>query len=334
MKNKHQDNFYTLDLDKLQKGDIILSNSKDRISKTIQIVTLGKYSHARLYLGESSYAEAAGPGIRITASNPQRLFFQSEKECKVLRLKEEPDEEIIDEVINGARRLIGTEYSLSEAKLVALRRKHSAKEVNRQFCSRYVAQAYENAGIEIVDSTDYCSPNDIGRSSKLREVEDCLRVSSAQEVEKFNKESPELRKSDEALNYIFTRASEISEMDIQTFEQFNSVLLIKPDLDEDFSRILLESGYLGLWKLETTEEPWSFNRKLLEEKIGNPNQLLGLSIIKLGQTNEFLKRIDPTLELLKKTREKFSLKSLDLQIELFKTLKDLCETKLKVYAIK
>ena len=42
----------------LQKGDIILSTTSDSVSKVVKFATNSKYSHARIYIGNSQVIEA------------------------------------------------------------------------------------------------------------------------------------------------------------------------------------------------------------------------------------------------------------------------------------
>lgn len=322
---------YTLDSSVLRKGDIILTTSKDKISNLIKVITLGPFSHAMLYLGGDSCADAGGPGIRVTSHNIQRIFFKSPKHCAVLRFKQAVPNQIMDSIIMNARRFIGMEYSLSEAKLVALRAKFEAKEINRQFCSRYVAQAYESVGIEIVDNTDYCSPADIYNSKKLIKVENHLRVASEKETELLNKPSIPLGQQDNATDYIFTKAKELTGFDIQTFEQFNGVLIKIPSFDQNFRNILKDSGFLSLWQIEKNENPWFYDFNLLKAKFPDSDYLKWFGNERLVKEFEIRKRFDITLQTLRTAFKSANLETLKLQIELYETLIDLSKTREKVW---
>lgn len=260
-------NLYTLNASNLEKGDIILTTSINKMSNIIRIVAFGPFSHAMLYLGDYSCVDSGGPGIRVASQNIQRIFFESVKFCSVLRLINKPPELMMEKVINYARRLIGTEYSISEVRLVALRVHFPAKEINRQFCSRYVAQAYESAGIILTNNPDYCSPVDLYNSHYLKKIKNPLRIASETEINIFSKESLSLSAKDCADEYIFSNAKSLTGSDIQTLEQFNEFLLNNPQFDNDFSTILNDSGYLDLWKIEKKENPYFYDYNTLKNKM-------------------------------------------------------------------
>ena len=325
MNSNQEKKLYTLDDTLLKRGDIILTTSKDRISNVIRFVTFGSFSHAMIYLGGQSCSDAGGPGVRVASHNTQRIFFDSLKHCCVLRLKAEIQESEMDNVINNARRLIGMEYSLDEAKLVALRVKFSAKEINRQFCSRYVAQVYSNEGINIVRNSDYCSPVDIYNSDLLMKIEPCLREASKEEIDVLGQESIPLSAKDYADEYIFSNASKISNHDIQTHEQFNGVLLRNTNLDREFSEILRDSGFLDLWKLEKNGNPWFYDFNLMKHKYPDDDFLKYLGTKQLPVETELKRGWILTLKTLRNSNSGKNLTTLNLQIELYEKLIELSD---------
>lgn len=325
MNSQEEKKLYTLDDTILKRGDIILTTSKDRISKVIRFLTFGPFSHAMIYLGGQSCADAGGPGIRVASSNTQRIFFESQKHCCVLRLKEDIPESVMDNIINNARRLIGMEYSLDEAKLVALKVKFSSKEINRQFCSRYVAQAYSNEGLNIVRNSDYCSPVDILNSDLLLKIEPCLREASKEEIEILGQESVPLSAKDYADEYMFSKASEISGYDIQTHEQFNGVLLKHPNLDKDFSQIMQDSGFLDLWQLEKSENPWFYDFQLMKKEYPDDEFLRYIGAKQLPVETELRRGWSLTLQTLHNSNAKIKLDTFELQIKLQEKLIELSD---------
>lgn len=322
---------HTLDSSVLKTGDIILTTSKDKLSNAIKIITLGSFSHAMLYLGDDSCADAGGPGIRVTSHNIQRIFFESPKHCAVLRLKQAVPRHVMGLIIMNARRFIGMEYSLSEAKLVALRAKFEAKEINRQFCSRYVAQAYESVGLKIVDNADYCSPVDIYNSKELFKIENHLRIASEEEIELLNRPSKSLSHNEDATDYIITQAKELTGLDIQTFEQFNGWLIKIPSLDQKFAEIVKESDFLNSWQIEKNENPWFYDFRLLKEKFPDSEFLKYFGNERLVKEFEIRKRFDITIQTLKTAYQSSNLRTLKLQIDLYETLIDLSKTRETVW---
>lgn len=321
MKTSNSKKLYTLNSDVLERGDIILTTEKDRISNIIRFITLGPYSHVMLYLGGHSCSDAGGPGVRVASHNTQRIFFDSPNHCCVLRLKKKLSESEMDSIVDYARRMIGMEYSLPEATLTALRVKFSAIEINRQFCSRYVAQAYENGGISLVNNPDYCSPVNIyDNSNLLTEVESHLREATEEEIKEMTKKSIPLSAKDYADEYIFSNAKQISGYDIQTDEQFNGVLMSSPHLDSQFANLLKDSGHLDLWKLEKDENPWFYDFELLKETCPNIDSLRKMGRDNLPMEKELQRGWNITLTTLRKYYELSPLETFKLQIELHNTL--------------
>lgn len=323
MNSRKEKKLYTLDDTLLRRGDIILTTSKDRISTVIRFLTFGPFSHAMIYLGGQSCSDAGGPGIRVASNNTQRIFFESHKHCCVLRLKEDISESDMDNIIDNARCLIGMEYSLDEAKLVALRVKFSSKEINRQFCSRYVAQAYSKEGINIVRNPDYCSPVDIFNSDLLIKIEPCLREASEEEIEVLGQESIPLSAKYYADEYMFSKARELSSYDIQTLEQFNSVLLKHSNFDVDFSQIMQDSGFLDLWELETKDNPWFYDFQLMKQKYPDDDFLRDIGAKQLPDETELRRGWNLTIQTLRNSNVRKYLNTFELQIKLHEKLIEL-----------
>lgn len=71
---------YLLDFNKLQIGDIILQSGTSKFSWWIKKITGSNYSHAMLYVGESTI-HALTNGVYST--NPQRIIVDSNNDLKV-----------------------------------------------------------------------------------------------------------------------------------------------------------------------------------------------------------------------------------------------------------
>jgi hypothetical protein len=267
---------YLLDIDKLEAGDIILTRSNTEISERVRRLTKSEYSHAILYVGVSSCIESDGPGVQ--SQNIQRLLYENETDVKVLRLKADKAKIAIPNVIVFARQKVGTEYSVSEAIEAVLKREVNAKETNRQFCTRFVAQAFESTGIRLVDNPDYCNPEELLKSDLLIEVKEPLREANAAEIEFANSESP-LKKQQDIHNTIFNSARKLSGSDIQTFEQLSKFVLENPDKEPQITKIIEESGYLTMWQMDTESNPWHYDPKLFFEHYKHPRQILDCLVL-------------------------------------------------------
>lgn len=158
---------YLLNCEKLLPGDIILTTYDDDGSEFIREETHSKYSHAMLYV-DMSIIEATSKGV--FSCSPQRMLFHEKSDVIVLRYCNLSNEQQRD-IVNSARFKVGTLYSYKEAySTLYLNETSTSAKSFKQFCSRLVAQAYKKANIPIVRNSDYCTPQDIFMSEKLKEV--------------------------------------------------------------------------------------------------------------------------------------------------------------------
>ncbi|TAE18816.1 MAG: hypothetical protein EAZ95_03115 [Bacteroidetes bacterium] len=315
---------YILDIEKLEAGDIFLTRSSSRDSKLIRQISQCDYSHAIIYVGASSCIESDGLGVQ--SQNIQRLLFENESDILVLRVKDDSFKKMLSEVIVFARQKIGTEYSTTEAKLARLEKNLSAKETNRQFCTRFVAQAYQNAGIQIVANPDYCSPNDIQGSKLLSITNNVLRAALKLEIDFAKSENP-LEKQRDIHNFIFENSRIVSEQDIQTFEQLSKYVLEYPDKEKDIVEIIEKSGYLDMWKGDVERNPWYYDYKEFLKHYANPKQRKEVGYFFATTEKETRERYYQTLETVKFGYSFYGQKYFEIQIELYKKLIELSETR-------
>ncbi len=250
---------YILNLSKLEVGDIFLISRDDPKSEKIKKLTQCDYTHAALYTNRGSYIDSDGLGVQ--SGNTQRLLFKNEDEIKVLRLKDDIYKSLITEVINYTRRKIGTEFSGSEVRNTFINKSTLPQEPNRQFCSRLVAQAYQYAGIYLVDNPNYCSPKEILDSKLLIEIEEPLIKASQADIEFAESDNVSLGQRDIIFN-ILEKVKNLTNKDIQTFGQLSEFVLNNPDKENKISQILEESGYLTMWKIEKERNPHHYNSML------------------------------------------------------------------------
>lgn len=240
------------DLEKLKAGDILLTGGKGKISSAITLTTLSRYSHAALFVDSTGFIEANLDGV--TVNNPQRQLFDSVDAVTLLRLKDEPEPEIISKICLYAYTKVGTEYSKSEA-TKALVRGMGKQELNRQFCSRLVAEAFAHANINLVENPRYCTPKDLLSSPIVAEVDDFLRSPSPAEVEFAESHSP-LDDQAEIIAIFLEDVRIVSNEDIQSMRQVIYLLIEHPELDETVTNLLKASGYLEIYKWDEENNPW------------------------------------------------------------------------------
>lgn len=313
---------FILDASKILPGDVVLTAETRTLSKIVRKATHGSFSHAILYLGDSSYIHSDGAGVH--SGNTQRLLFSRESQALVLRLRDRQDTQITT-MCMFARTQIGKEYSVLEAARSKLKRNSSTvAHSNRQFCSRLVSQAYAHAGIFVVKNPDYCYPQDIAKSTLMMTVKSCVKRASFEEIE-FAKSDNPIAKQTAITNSIIKDIKTLSGTDIQTFEQVSNYLLENEKHDQEITRILQESGYLSFWQIDFQKNPWRYD----------PEAFLALNVKKQKK----LEIAGANMEAAKSQKKQFTfmyvqymqlwnrkkLKYFSLQIDLYITLINLTD---------
>jgi len=134
---------------------------------------------------------------------------------------------------------------------------------NRQFCSRLVAQSYAFAPVKLVPNADYCYPKDLGDSSLLRVISDCLRQASDAEL-RFAEDDNPLERQTQATNFILAEIRKLTGSDIQTFEQPVPYLMANPQHDKEVAEMVRASGYLYLWAIDVDRNRWRYDSAVFQ----------------------------------------------------------------------
>lgn len=252
---------YVLNYFDLRMGDIILLRTLDRTCERIRELAKSQYSHAIIYQGNFSCLESHVWGVK--SLNPQRIGVSNPNDILILRLKEDLSDFEMIQIINAAKRKVAISYAsrreLSRSYQESL---ENAIEANRQFCTRFVAQSFEEGGFPIVPNSDYCSPRDIEQSLELKVIPDMVRLANSEE-EKLVLEENTLVDIQEQVTYLFfENVRAVTASDIQSFQQLDEFLESNPDFDTEVSRLLTESGYLNLCEKseEMTPELYDFEK--------------------------------------------------------------------------
>ncbi len=246
---------YIIEITKLQAGDIFLTTQKHVVSKAIKTFTSSDFSHAMLHVGDGSYIHSDGDGVH--AGNVQRLLFKHKEYVQVLRLREDIDRNLINAACAFARREVGKQYSVKDA--INTKNPFSKRTVtNRQFCSRLVAQSFESVGLNLVENSSYCTPQELDDSELTVRVSGCVREAREAEIE-FAKTDNPLEKQARITNEIIAKVRSITQQDIQTFEQLLNYLLENSEHDTAITNVIKESGYLFMWQHEINTNPWRYS---------------------------------------------------------------------------
>jgi hypothetical protein len=243
---------YIIDMDSLREGDVIFTSQKGIVSAAVRKATSSNFSHAILYVGQGSYIHSDSKGVR--SDNIQRMLFRTSDMVAVLRPK---DCSLGARAVLFSRGEIGKEYSVREA-LAAKSSVSDPELLNRQFCSRLVAQSYAHAGLKLVPNPDYCSPQDILESSELEVVSGCVRKAAKEEVEITKTESP-LETQTKITNSILKQARKLAKTDIQGITGLTQFVIDNPGFDSGILKIVEKSGYLGMWYRDVENCPWRYD---------------------------------------------------------------------------
>jgi hypothetical protein len=271
---------YILEQSMLMKADIILTANKNLISKSIRYGTSSDFSHAILYVGGSSYIHSDSKGVH--SGNTQRLLFDKESEVVVLRdisLTEKEKNSICD----YARNNIGKAYSKKEALKTILPKVNI--NLDRQFCSRLVAQSYSEGHHNIVKDINYCSPQEIYESKQLKKIDNIARKASKIEIEFAESDSP-IKKQEDITNNLLAEIRKITSQDIQTIDEISTFLIKNQSYDLIITDIIQESGYLSMYEDEMTKNPWRYSKSKFLELAMSKTKLLNLANFELNLFND------------------------------------------------
>lgn len=308
----------------LEFGDIILIKSNSDVSERVRQLSGSQFSHAMLYVGLSSYIDSDGKGVQ--ANNIQRKLFESSDDVKVLRIKDASSKDKLIHITNFARTKIGTEYSVREA-FAALRDSSEleAQEPNRQFCTRFVSQAYQSAGINLTDNPDYCLPDELLNSKELFEVLDITREANQAEIE-FAESNSVLQTQIEIHNNIFKGIRDISGADIQTFDQLEELLKLKPEYDETITKLVSESGYLTLMDNDFEKNPQHYYGHLFEKFYGQDSLNAAKTILRIDEP--LYNGYQHILKHFSNLNQEYPRQYFQMQIELLKRLIEFSKSRL------
>lgn len=171
---------YTLDLNLLKVGDVILTADKTFSSYMVRLGTLGRFSHASIYLGRT-VIEATPDGV--FSVNPQRILRADNNHIAVYRHKTGLSKEQVRKLIEYAHSKVGSLYAFSETVLMQVRSKLGTGETKKLFCSRLVAKAYQYAGVDLGNLRDpsYCTPQQLKLCNVFTKVPNAVKGANEQE---------------------------------------------------------------------------------------------------------------------------------------------------------
>ncbi|WP_436873699.1 YiiX/YebB-like N1pC/P60 family cysteine hydrolase [Kosakonia sacchari] len=258
---------YIIDRDLLQIGDVVLTSASTALSKGVRTFTKSDYSHAMIWVG-GTLIHSDGGGVY--SKNVDRLLFPAPDRVRVLRCKEQLTDEQMLSIITFARSQVGKLYSVKDAINAKLKLNRVANQ--KQFCSRLVAQSYRNAGIDLVDNADFCSPEEINSSELLYEVENYLNFATSSQIEFSNT----VDHNEEIQRNTMTMLENIREAfnpSIQTLSDVLDHLNNHPEHDRPITDFAIESGYFNHAEYDILKNPWRYSDTLFLEHTNNDESL-------------------------------------------------------------
>ena len=306
---------YVYDISKLNPGDILLERYDDKLSKFIMDKSNSDFSHAILYDGNGSNLESTLD--IVVANNISRTIIDDSQSVSVYRLKDcYYDPIVIEKAISYARLVYGTSYSQKDARAIITGIKD--KDINRQTCTRMVAQAYAVAGIKLVQDPDFCSTKEIEESPFLVRVDNVVRIANSLDIEFADSEDVTVEMTIATIKLLRT-IRKITGYDIQTLNQVLFYLLEHPETDKEISQAAIESGYFNVWKSEKDKNPWSYDTDLYFKKYKKMSLPAAMSHFKDLQSTWFRFQ-NEYQKFLKMTDDQKKLTYIQLQTSLYKDL--------------
>lgn len=304
-----------LNHDWLQRGDIILTTTTAAVSKGIRIATGSDISHAMIYVGQCSVIDATNECVQ--ARNTQRLFFEDTCAIHVMRLRGGLLPAIMDAVCTSVRKKVGTQYSIPEAMKCVVG--GSEQWSRKQFCSRLVAQAFAEAGINLVDNVNYCSPADLKRCPLLIEVPDStVSVAEEEEVESWEKREDATKVMRETTNTLLDGARKRNPR-IQTIQDLVNHLINNPADDGYLSDVLEMSGYLYVWQRDKEKNPWQYDLSLLTQTL-TPDLARAYCEIILRDRDEEGCRFEESRREMEQILQRYNLRFFQKMLKLYEDL--------------
>lgn len=247
---------YIYDLNLLLPGDVILKRDPVcKISDRVMTSTNSEFSHAMLYLGNSSYIDV---GRRVQARNLQRYVFESPENTCLLRLKKEFwDGDTIYRAIQYARSVVAEPYSIRDALNLEAGRILTYTD-NTQICTRLVSKAYEYAGLKIVDNIEMCTPQEIKESKSLHTIEGCCRVASDFDI-RFSKTHDVVDDMIEATDKLIVSLVGYGDGKLRSIENITNYAINHPQDDDSIAELLQASGYLDVLDLDKQYNAYHYN---------------------------------------------------------------------------
>ncbi len=249
----------------LQRGDVLFTRSKF-VGTGIAKATNGRFGHVMLYLDNMIiHADTKG----VWSKNPQRILMNDQSRLAAYRLKKPLSSDHLERIESYARSRVGSLYSISQA----FQSLHTHKErisdryvLDRQFCSRLVAQSFAEVGANLVADFDFCTPNEIAESTLLEEVQHAVVLASAADMTFYKTPDFNLEIQVETyrwLNQVRSLAEKHQLRPIHAQSDVGQWVLDHPQFDAEICRYIQSTKYLTLYDADKRKNPWRYNPQMM-----------------------------------------------------------------------
>jgi hypothetical protein len=318
---------YVIDRSKMEPCDIILTSDKTVTSKGIRIATLGKFSHAAIYVGGTTI-EATLKGV--FSKSIQRMIFENKNQVAVFRSKSPLSDKEVKKICDYARAQTGTLYALPEAITIRARSIFRMQETRKQFCSRLVAKSYEAARYDLgnLRSTAYCTPKQLGMCKSFYQVLGVVRKATIDEIAFAKTPDPNIGHqlhTFEWLNKVRDLTNgepSTNAVDIQSMNDVDEFLLKYPQYDQNISESVENTGYLHFYEYDTKANPYRYNEKLFQMvMVKHPDALLfvdDLLEMEAGLFPKYAQNLEGYIHYAKQENLRFFRLHIQLYISLIK----------------
>ena len=320
------DKRFILDSTMLQPFDIIMEKGDNpRLSETYNHRNGTPYTHAKLYIGMGSYIDANGTGVK--SQQVERTLYSSIDDAIVLRYNEELTEEqkiIIDSFVRSE---IGKEFHTPRC-INPYVKSSDEHELNREYCVRLVAMAYQKAGINIVKNALYCKPEEFINSTHLTQINIKLKEANDYNLEYANSECV-INKQDEICGNMFELIRQITQADIQTEEQLVNFLIKEPSFDDKIYESIKNDSYFSMLEQYHKDHPEEYDVQVFINRYDSNALTQAFVLLKnaeMMQNGHWMKNLLNYMYLY----ETYRFKTFFLFVNLYISLHNDCEERAKI----
>lgn len=256
---------WMFDLAVLRRGDVLFTRSKF-VGTGIAKATKGKFGHVMLYL-DSMIIHADTRGV--WSKNPQRVLMNDHSRLAAYRLRNSLSEDSLEKIESYARSRVGSLYSIPQAVKSLQKRPRKTSDrylLDRQFCSRLVAQSFAEIGINLVTDFDFCTPNEIAESTLLQEVSCAVVPARAADIVFYNTPDFNMEIQIETyrwLNQVRALAEKHQLRPVHAQSDVGQWVLDYPQFDMEICGYIEGTKYLTLNDADKQKNPWRYHPKLM-----------------------------------------------------------------------